>query len=117
MNRAGAELHCADTGKAANDLFGGMIEQFKAAGAADERMKILERMMRGKNHKASELGKWVATGVPPYGYQKIGEKKEAKLTINETERAIVSRVYDMYLVHRGRNACRFFFHAVSGRPA
>ena len=86
-----------------------MIEQFKAAGAADERMKILERMMRGKNHKASELGKWVATGVPPYGYQKIGEKKEAKLTINETERAIVSRVYDMYLVHRGRNACRFFF--------
>jgi hypothetical protein len=36
---------------------------------------------------------------------------------NSAAYVVVSASSSGTLVHRGRNACRFFFHAVSGRPA
>ena len=104
VRRAGAELHFVDTGKAADDLFGGLIEQFKAVGATEERNRIAERMTRGKRQKVSGTesrpGKWVGCGHVPYGYRKIGKGKTAHLELDEYESAIVQRMFDMYL---GRN--------------
>jgi site-specific DNA recombinase len=104
VKRYGAELHFVDTGKVADDLFGGLIEQFKAVGATEERRKIAERMTRGKRQKVSgndgQPGRWVGCGHVPYGYRKVGMGKAAILEIDEQESAVVTRIFDMYL---GRN--------------
>jgi|GEM_PF-1083644 len=101
VKRAGAELHFVDTGKTADDLFGGMMEQFKAMGASDERHKIRERLLRGKKAKA-ESGKWVCGNVP-YGCEKVGLKKDARLIIHKERAAIVQRMFDMYIGANGKN--------------
>jgi site-specific DNA recombinase len=100
VKRAGAELHFVDTGKTADDLFGGMMEQFKAMGASDERQKIRERMIRGRKAKAAS-GKWVCGNVP-YGYEKVGLKKDAHLIVHKERAAIVQRMFDMYIGTNGK---------------
>jgi len=101
VRRAGAELHFADTGKTADDLFGGLIEQFKAAGAAEERRKIAERNMRGRYNKVKGVdgkpGRWVGCGHAPYGYRTVGKGKHAVLQFSEQEIRIARRIFDMYL--------------------
>lgn len=101
VKRAGAELHFVDTGKAADDLFGGLIEQFKAVGAAEERKRIIERMTRGRRTKAAgddtRAGRWVGIGRPCYGYKRVGKGKDVSLTFDEAERPIVERIIELYI--------------------
>lgn len=94
---AGMELHYAnDGGKADLSTMGGMIDTLKAAVAAEERKKIVERNMRGRMAKA-QSGRWVGEGKPPYGYRKVGKLKEAYLEVDETQAAVVRRIFAKYL--------------------
>jgi len=53
MRRLGVVLHFVDTGAVSYDPLASVLEFLKAATAADERKKILERTMRGKRARAS----------------------------------------------------------------
>jgi site-specific DNA recombinase len=94
MNTTGVELHFCDSGKTANDPIAGIVDYFKAAQASEERKKIRERSMRGRRAKA-ESGKWVGIKTP-YGYEKVGAKRDARLVINSEQAAIVRRIFAMY---------------------
>jgi site-specific DNA recombinase len=91
----GVELHYTDTGLDAYTMEGNLVGYIKAHGAADERKKIRERTQRGKQAKAA-AGRWVGLGVP-FGYRKVGERREAVLEIDEAEAEIVRRIFAMYL--------------------
>jgi len=94
---AGMELHYAnDGGKSDLSTMGGMIDTLKAAVAAEERKKIIDRNKRGRMAKA-QSGRWVGEGKPPYGYRKVGKLKDAYLEIDQTQAAIVRRIFDKYL--------------------
>ena len=97
IRNAGMELHyAADGGKTDLSTMGGMIDTLKAAVAAEERKKIVERNMRGRMAKA-RAGKWVGEGFAPFGYRKIGKLKEAYLEIDEANAATVRRIFGLYL--------------------
>ncbi len=93
------ELHYSDTGLDPYTMEGNLIGYIKAHAAADERRKIRERNMRGKIAKVRS-GKWIGQN-PPYGYQKVGNGREAILEINPETALIVQRIYAMYLGHDG----------------
>ena len=106
VKRAGAELHFVDTGKVADDLFGGLIEQMKAVGATDERKRINKRMSDGRNAKA-KAGQVVGSGPRLYGYaykggkKENGKKEDGEYIINETDAAIVRLIYKWYTQGEG----------------
>ena len=97
--RAGVELHLCDTGKTADTIMGNLMEQFRAAAAAEERQKIRERTTRGRLAKARS-GKWVGIKTP-FGYRKLGLKSEARLEPVENESALIRRIFAMYLGMEG----------------
>lgn len=70
---------------------GRMFITIVAALAQWERENLGERVRMGMQEKARE-GKWVAS-IAPFGY----DRKEDDLIINESEAAIVRKIYDMYL--------------------
>jgi DNA invertase Pin-like site-specific DNA recombinase len=97
VRNAGMELHyAADGGKADLSTWGGVIDTLKAAGAAEERRKIVERTQRGRKAKA-QAGKWVGGNAPPYGYRKVGKGRETTLEIDAFEAAIVRRIFESYV--------------------
>lgn len=99
LAQAGIELHMTDTGKISDDPFSRIMAFMGIAQAGAERKKILERTQRGRRESArlgAELGRWVGNR-PPLGYSKVGMRREARLVINETETAIVQRIYALYL--------------------
>lgn len=89
---AGAELHYVDTGKSE----GSIIDLFKAWQAGEERKKIVERSVRGRQAKA-RAGKWVGDSNPPYGYKKVGRLQDSRLEISEPEAAVVRRIFSLYI--------------------
>jgi len=100
MKTAGVELHFCDSGKVADNPISGVIDYFKAAQASDERIKIRERTTRGKREKA-RTGKFVGGMPTAYGYKWVGQRDEARLAINETEAAVVRRIYRLYTIGEG----------------
>jgi len=96
LREAEIELHFCDTGKSEHDSVTGIIEYIRVSEAGRERKKIIERTQRGKHAKA-EAGKWVGNTHPPYGYRRVGEKREARLEIDKQEAVIVRRVFEMFL--------------------
>ncbi|MFX1412113.1 MAG: recombinase family protein [Promethearchaeota archaeon] len=93
------ELHYSDDGLDPYTMEGNLVGYIKAHAAADERRKIRERSIRGKLAKARS-GKWVGA-TPPYGYRKVGVGRDTYLEIDETEAAVVRRIYAMYLGQDG----------------
>jgi site-specific DNA recombinase len=93
---AGMELHYVDAGQADLSTLGGIVDTIKAAVAAEERKKIIERNTRGKRAKV-EAGHWVGTGAEPFGYRKQGKGQDAHLVIHEGEAAVVRRIFDLYV--------------------
>lgn len=92
VRNAGMELHYAnDGGKADLSTMGGMIDTFKAAVAAEERKKIVERTIRGRNAKA-RAGKIIGAWRAPYGYRRDGDK----LVVDEKEAEIVRQMFAWY---------------------
>ena len=97
--RAGAELHFCDTGKTADSIMGSLIEHFKAAAAAEELQKIRERSQRGRMAKV-KAGKWIGIKTP-FGYRKIGMKRDARLEPEPVQVSLLRRIFAMYLGKEG----------------
>jgi site-specific DNA recombinase len=79
---------------------GNLMKQIRAVVAEYERLKIIERMQRGKRNKAHS-GSVVLNGAPPYGYRKVkvktGETSErTSLEIDETEAEVVRLIFNWY---------------------
>ncbi len=72
---------------------------FEATFSDFERRKITERTMRGKKDKVSQ-GIYLGTGKAPYGYKKVGKKREMRLEIVEEHAEIVRQIFHWYAVER-----------------
>lgn len=95
-----------DTATATGRLMLTMLSGF----AAHERELIRERSVAGTNRLA-EAGAWLG-GVVPFGYRKVGEKRDARLVISEdpvpgmamSEADVIREVFCMAAVER--KSCR-----------
>ena len=88
--RAGVQIHALDIGQITSEL--DIVLVIKGWQGGDERQKIRERTMRGRNAKA-KAGKIIGEGVPPYGY-KYGH---GELLIHEREAQTVRMIFDWYI--------------------
>lgn len=90
---AGVAVHFATKGQSQDTPEGNLFEVIDSAFAEYERLKIAERMARGRK-TALEKGKALCGHAPPFGYRysDIGV-----LTIDEEEADVVRRIYDWYL--------------------
>jgi len=80
---------------------GNLMKNVRAVVAEYERLKIVERSTRGRRQKAQK-GQWPGDGHAGYGYCKVGKGKEARLAIDETEAAIVRRIFKLYIGENGK---------------
>lgn len=95
-----------DTGTATGRLMLTMLSGF----AAHEREVIKERSVAGTN-RVAEAGAWLG-GIVPYGYRKLGEKRDARLVVSEepipglamSEAEVIREVFRMAAVEH--KSCR-----------
>lgn len=95
LKRAGVEIAYV-LGEYPNTPEGSLMKNVKAAVAEYERLKIVERNVRGKRLKAKS-GKVVGDGHAPYGYK----YEDSKLVIIEEQAKIVRLIYTWYVVGDG----------------
>jgi site-specific DNA recombinase len=90
---SGLELHIAELGQVTdpNDVRL-TIEGWNAQRVKQE---ILKKMADGREQKI-DAGLYVGSGIPPFGYQKIGRKKSTQLVIVESEAEVVRQIFDLY---------------------
>jgi site-specific DNA recombinase len=88
--RAGVDVYSLDVGQVTSEL--DIVLVIKGWQGGDERQKIRERTMRGKNAKA-RAGKVVGEGIAPYGYIHAN----GELLIKETEAEVVRMIYNWYV--------------------
>lgn len=72
---------------------------FEAAFSDFERRKISERMHRGKKDKLRQ-GIYLGDGNPPYGYRKVGQKREMHLEIIQDEAEVIRQIYHWYTLEQ-----------------
>jgi site-specific DNA recombinase len=72
---------------------------FEATFSDFERRKIAERTTRGKKDKVRQ-GIYLGTGKPPYGYRKVGEKKQIRVEIIEEQAKVIRQIFQWYAVER-----------------
>ena len=95
-----------DTGTSTGRLMLTMLSGF----ASHERDVIRERSVAGTN-RVAEAGTWLG-GIVPYGYRKVGEKRDARIVIFEdptpglamSEAEVIREVFRMAAVER--KSCR-----------
>jgi len=88
--RSGVEAHTCDIGKIESEL--DIVLVIKGWQGSDERIKIRERTMRGRNGKAKS-GRVVGSGYAPYGYHYA----DGCFVIVETEAGVVRLVYRWFV--------------------
>ena len=97
LKSAGVELHCVTKGISPDTPEGYLFDNIGAAFDEYERLRIAERLTRGKRGKATS-GKIVGHGAEaPYGYRWQGEKRDKHLVIVEEEAAIIRMIVQWYL--------------------
>jgi len=79
---------------------GGLNKNIKAVIAEYERLKINERMVRGRRQKV-KAGNIVIHGRPPYGYRLEEVDGKSMLVVNEDESPIVRLIYQWYIYGEG----------------
>ena len=75
---------------------GSLNKNIKAVIAEYERLKINERMVRGRRQKV-KAGNIVVHGRPPFGYRLEELDGKSKLIIDEAEAQIVRYIYQLYV--------------------
>lgn len=90
---AGVAVHFVTKGESQHTPEGNLFESIESAFAEYERLKIAERMARGRK-AALEKGKALAGHAPPFGYTYVDT---GVFAINDEEAAIVRLIYDWYL--------------------
>ncbi|MCC6187647.1 MAG: recombinase family protein [Anaerolineales bacterium] len=96
FDRAGAELVFVNGGEVPNTPEGDIIRYLMGWKGKRERATIRERTMRGKRAKAA-AGKWVGSSHPPYGYRRVGERRNVQLEIYEAEAAQVRDIFRRFV--------------------
>ncbi|MFZ5904465.1 MAG: recombinase family protein [Chloroflexota bacterium] len=94
--RANIELHFVDRGKSQNSFEGLLTDGIFALLAHGERLKIIQRTTDGRHNKAKS-NKVVMTGIPPYGYTRVGKAQDAIYQINEEEAEVVKLIFHWYV--------------------
>lgn len=79
---------------------GGLNKHIKAAIAEYERLKIMERLTRGRTLKIKS-GSLVPNGQRPYGYQVVQRDGKYLLEIYEPEARIIRLIYQWYTIGEG----------------
>ncbi len=92
LSAAGVALHTVNRGQAQDTPESRMFDTLESAFAEYERLKIKERMTRGKRQKAAS-GLAVGEGNAPYGYRWEGEGRDRHLVIVPEEAEIVRLIY------------------------
>jgi site-specific DNA recombinase len=91
------ELHYATRGASNTSPEGGLFDNIEGAFAEYERMRIKERLQRGRlgkiNGTPDKPPQVYGNGNCPYGYRYVGRKKDRKLVVHEVEAIIVRRMF------------------------
>ena len=96
LKRANVEIDYV-LGEYPDTAEGALMKNVKASVAEYERLKINERMVRGRRNKA-KAGHVVLHGHTPYGYTRTeSDGGKVSLAVDETEARIVRLVYGLYL--------------------
>ena len=96
LRAAHVAMHAVSRGQSAETPEGRLFDTIEASFAEFERLKIKERMARGKRGKA-ESGAFLGGHSPPYGYAFVGRGRDRRLVVNETEAAVVQQVFAWYV--------------------
>jgi len=93
--RLKVELHCLDLGRVESEY--DIMLVIRGWQGSDERAKIRERSVRGKNQKARE-GMVVAVGKPPYGYTYLRDERGrvVNFEIITEQAAVVRLIFQLY---------------------
>jgi site-specific DNA recombinase len=75
---------------------GSLHKNIKAVIAEYERVKIIERTVRGRRQKVRN-GNILVHGKPPYGYRLRQEGHKSELIIHEAEARIIRLIYQWYI--------------------
>ena len=94
--RARIELHYVDRGKSQNNFEGLLTDGIFAMLAHGERLKIIQRTSDGRHNKAKH-NRVVMTGIPPYGYNRVGKGADAEYQINEVQAEVVRSIFRWYV--------------------
>lgn len=96
LKAAKAALHTVSRGASADSPEGRLFDTIEASFAEYERLKIRERMVRGKAGKAAS-GRAIGSAIAPYGYRWGGKGRDKELIVDETEAAVIRQIYGWYL--------------------
>lgn len=94
--KAGIELHFVDRGKSQNNFEGLLTDGIFALLAHGERLQIIERTTNGRHNKAKN-NHIVMTGIPPYGYNRIGVGRDAEYVIDPYQAEVVKNIFEWYV--------------------
>jgi site-specific DNA recombinase len=98
FNLLGVAVWYADSGdKSLATPQGELLENMQGMIASFERSQILGRTAQGMRAKVEVNKAYGGKGQPPFGYRKVGTKKDTTLEIIEEDAAVVRRIYEMYL--------------------
>jgi site-specific DNA recombinase len=99
LKRAGVQIEYV-LGEYPDTPEGNLMKHVKAAVAEYERLKIEERMSRGRQLKV-KAGSVLVSGRPPYGYQQVKQDGKLMLKICEPEAQVVQMIFTWYVTGDG----------------
>ena len=94
--RARIELHYVDRGRSQNNFEGLLTDGIFALLAHGERLKIIQRTSDGRHNKAKH-NRLVMTGIPPYGYNRVGKGAEAEYVIDDVQAEVVRNIFRWFV--------------------
>ena len=101
LQKAQVALHYATKGQISDSADGVLSDGLDVLIAQIERLRIAERLQRGKRGKIEGVGgkpgQILGHGAnPPYGYTYKGRKKERQLVVVPAEAAVVRNIFTWY---------------------
>jgi len=106
LRAANVAMHAVSRGQSAETPEGRLFDTIEASFAEFERLKIKERMTRGKRGKL-ESGRVLGNHVPPYGFIWRGQGRDKLVELHDEEAAIVRQIAAWYVDGVGvREICR-----------
>jgi len=101
LKRAGVQIEYV-LGNYAESPEGNLMKNVRAVIAEYERLKIAERMSRGRRQRARS-GNVIVHGRPPYGYRVVREGDRTTLAIHEPEARVVRLIFYWYVYGDGEH--------------
>jgi len=95
FKRAGVQIEYV-LGEYADTPEGSLMKNVRAVVAEYERLKINERMVRGRRQKVKS-GSVLANGHAPYGYKLVKDGDKTLLEVDEEKAAVVRMFFDWYV--------------------